>query len=231
MRDEQRARLRIDEGARQPRQRLRAFRAAGRRVARRQDHPVGIELQARDLGGGEIAVVVLARRVGRRQDQARLGCPSNLPASAPWVAKCTMRYWASCAAGAQALHLALGGARAKPDLVRIGLQVARDGAQLVGRLGQRRLHAEMCDIGKPAARLDRRHAAAPAEEAPRRVARPSSGSLVVAGELRASLRADTSDRPVAVEQRIAEADHRLGGGARRGRRGAAPSARRRPAAR
>ena len=70
---------------------------------------------------------------------------------------------------AQALHLALGGARAKPDFARIGAQVARHGAQFVGRLGQRRLPAQ--GIPHPQARRASRAAS------PRAASRPEPDAL------------------------------------------------------
>ena len=72
MRHQQRAGAGIDEGARQARQRLRLLGAAGCRVAGRQDHPVGVELEGGNLGGRQIAIVELGLLLGRRQDQARL---------------------------------------------------------------------------------------------------------------------------------------------------------------
>ena len=50
------------------------------------------------------------------------------------------------AARAQCLHLALGGAGAKPDPGWIGAQVAGDRAQFVGGLRQRRLSAQVCEV-------------------------------------------------------------------------------------
>ena len=95
MRDEQRAGLGIEEGAGKARIALGAFRAAGRGVAGRQDHPIGVELEPRDLGSGEIAVVLLACFSGWRQEKPGSLLPSIWPASAPCVAKCTIRYCAS----------------------------------------------------------------------------------------------------------------------------------------
>ena len=79
MGDEQRAALRIDKGACKAGKRLGALHASGRRVARRKDHPIGVELQAGDLRGGEISIIFLARALGWRQQQAWLGAALELP--------------------------------------------------------------------------------------------------------------------------------------------------------
>jgi hypothetical protein len=60
VRDQERAGASIEECTRQARQRLGAFGAAGGSVAGRQDYPIGVELEAGDLGGGEIAIISLA---------------------------------------------------------------------------------------------------------------------------------------------------------------------------
>src|SRR5262249_39249787 len=57
VRHQQRAPAGIEEGARQARQRFRAGLVAGGRVAGRQHHPFGIELQPCDLARGQKAVV------------------------------------------------------------------------------------------------------------------------------------------------------------------------------
>ena len=73
------ARLRVDEGAGEPRQRLGSLRAASGSVAGRENHPIHIELEPGDFGRGEVAVVLLAGRHRRRQQQARLGIALHLP--------------------------------------------------------------------------------------------------------------------------------------------------------
>ena len=86
--------------------------------------------------------------------------PVSWTASVPWVAKCTMRL-GQLAARAQCLHLALGGAGAKPDPGWIGAQVAGDRAQFVGGLRQRRLSAQVCEVGDAAARGNGNRSARP----------------------------------------------------------------------
>src|SRR5204863_814481 len=57
MRHEQCPRARIEERARHAGQSFRGFTTATCGVAGRKDHPVGIELEGRDLGCGEETVV------------------------------------------------------------------------------------------------------------------------------------------------------------------------------
>jgi hypothetical protein len=78
MGDQQRAGSRVEECACQTRQRLGPLYPTGRRVAGRQDDPIGIELEGRNLGCREVSVVALGRRVGRRQKQPRLGVAADL---------------------------------------------------------------------------------------------------------------------------------------------------------
>ena len=84
---------------------------------------------------------------------------------------------------AQALYLALGGAGAKPDFARIGMHVARHGAQLIGGLGQWRLHTYELNIRKPAARLHRRHPAPQSNERGEALPGRLRAALFVAGTL------------------------------------------------
>ena len=128
MRDEQRPRLRIDEGAREARECLGALRATGSRVAGGEDHPIRVELQPRDLGRGKVAVVLLGGRSRRRQQQARLGIALNLASQRAMRREMHDAVLRKLARFAQAFHLALGGALAKPEFAHIGVQVARHGA-------------------------------------------------------------------------------------------------------
>jgi hypothetical protein len=66
VRDEEGARAGIDEGPREAREGLGVLRRARGGVAGRQDHPVGVELERGDLGGGKVAVVVRAGLVRRQ---------------------------------------------------------------------------------------------------------------------------------------------------------------------
>ena len=176
MRDEQRAGLRIDERARKARQRLGALRAAGGRVAGRQDHPIGVELQRRDLGGGEIAVVLLAGLVGRRQQKARLGiaCRPDPPARrGSRNARCGI------ARAGPFRSIALPRARSRARRAgsrRISVHVACHGAKFVRCLGQRRLLAQKCNIGKPPRVCIGASTALASRQARPRAARPSRGN-------------------------------------------------------
>ena len=97
VRYEQRARARIEEGPSQARQSLRARLVvlAGRRVAGREDDPVGIEFELGDLGRGEQAVVLSLAVCGGVRSNAGSALVavsiSVSPASSPCVAKCTTR--------------------------------------------------------------------------------------------------------------------------------------------
>src|SRR5262249_34057333 len=64
--DTRSASARVEEGARQPRQCRGAFGTSRRRVARRQDHPIGIEPEGGNLRGRKVSVVLLARTRRRR---------------------------------------------------------------------------------------------------------------------------------------------------------------------
>ena len=73
VRDQQCAGAGIKERARKSGQRFGAWRVAGNRVAGRQDDPVGIQLELRDLARGEQAVVIGGRLRRNAQRERRLG--------------------------------------------------------------------------------------------------------------------------------------------------------------
>ena len=73
MRDEEGSGASVEERACETREGLRTGLLAASGVASRQHHPIGIELQARHLRGGEQAIVLLGRLIGRRQDECGLG--------------------------------------------------------------------------------------------------------------------------------------------------------------
>ena len=74
MRNEQRLRASTQEHAREPQQRVRGLELAGAAsgVGRRQDHPLGVELQHRDLTALHVAVVLGRCDLRWRQDTAGL---------------------------------------------------------------------------------------------------------------------------------------------------------------
>src|SRR5215831_9548497 len=84
MRDEQRTGARIEEGAREAGEGFRALAAAARRIARREDYPVRIELESRDFRSGEEAIVALeglgiaGSPLRWRQYQSRFGGTPDL---------------------------------------------------------------------------------------------------------------------------------------------------------
>ncbi len=130
-----------------------------RGIAGRKDHPIGVELQRGDLGGRQIAVVLFAGLGGRRQEKAGLAIALNLTGQRAVGRKMHDAVLCELAGPAQLLHIVLGGAGAEIDAVQIGVHIARHAAQLLGRLGQRRLKANLRDACQPAARGKRRHAA------------------------------------------------------------------------
>ena len=138
--------------------------------------------------------------------------PSISPASVPWVAKCSTRYWASLPLLAQRLDGGLGGLGAEQDVVGGELQVLGHRAQLIGGVVQGRLRAQVIEIGTAAARCHRLHAAALLDQAGHLLPERLRAGLLVAGEL-GPLRLPRPLRRIAIEQRVAEADHRLGRGA------------------
>ena len=139
VRHQQRAGAGIEEGAREARERLGALCAAGRRVAGRQDHPVGVELEGGDLGGREIAVVASVALSGGVRIR-----PGSL---VPHLAR-------HRAVGGEVDDAVLGKApsRSAPSSL-VSVAARRDGSRLpaprsladraefIGRLGQRRLQS------------------------------------------------------------------------------------------
>jgi len=78
MRHQQRPRAGIEERSRQPRQRFGTGLVAGNRIAGRQHHPIGIELQLRDFARGEQAVVELGWLFWNAQHQRWFGKPFHV---------------------------------------------------------------------------------------------------------------------------------------------------------
>lgn len=89
MRYQQHARAGIEVRTRHAGEGLCILALRAGRVAGRQDHQIGIELEGSELRGGEEAVIAfqslqLARTfLRRRQDQARLGCALHLAGEGP----------------------------------------------------------------------------------------------------------------------------------------------------
>jgi hypothetical protein len=75
MRHEQRAGPGVEKCASEARERIgtRFVASAGSRVAGRQRHPIGIELELGDFGCHEQTVIFLRGLRGRRQEERRLG--------------------------------------------------------------------------------------------------------------------------------------------------------------
>jgi hypothetical protein len=71
VRNEERAGTSIEERTRQTRECLGFLCTPCHHVARRQDHPIGIELEGGNLGCGQVPVIALGRGCRRGQDQSK----------------------------------------------------------------------------------------------------------------------------------------------------------------
>ena len=154
--DQHRPRSGVEEGPRQPRQRLAAF-AAGGGVARRHDHPVGVELELGHVGRLEQAVVLGGGLVlgGRRHQQRRFGAVAHeqrgLARHQPVGGEVDRPRPAQGAARRQRLDLAHRGPLAEIDRAVGSAEVMGHGAQFVGGLGQGRRLAQRLHVGDGAA--------------------------------------------------------------------------------
>ena len=83
VRDEERARARIEERARKAGERFRPGLVAGDGVAGGEHHPVGVELELRHFACGEEAVVELARLFRQRERKRRLRQSLDLAGDEP----------------------------------------------------------------------------------------------------------------------------------------------------
>ena len=152
VRHKQRARSGIQERACQRRDTVRRGRAvrSGSADCRQQD-PVGIELQLRDLAGSEQAVVEHASLRWRREHQRRLG------ATGRGVRDQSARGEGEIAKARKIrfLHRALGRRPAEQERRRRRLQRGRDRAQFRARIGRRRQPSHLVHVRHRAARKKR----------------------------------------------------------------------------
>src|SRR5262249_48384632 len=141
-----------------------AIRTAGCRVARRQDHPIGVELEGGNLRCRKVSVVRFSRLSGWRQNEPRLGVATDLTGERTMGREVDHPIFGELVGVAQTLDLRLCGTFAKLDKVTADSQVTRHGTELVRRFGQRYLRADLSDVGKSAAEAERQHAASFASE-------------------------------------------------------------------
>src|SRR5262249_35397668 len=125
-------------------------------IARREHHPVRVELELRDLGGREKAVILLRRSCGRRQKQRGLrpGCCEHrgLPSQQAVRRKMPDPRLRDNALGGQSLVALLGAPLA--EIARALAAPARccNGAYLVGRPRQWVLGTDLLYAANPAAK-------------------------------------------------------------------------------
>ena len=135
MRDEEGSGASVEERACETREGLRTGLPAASSVAGRQHDPIGIELQARHLRGGEQAIVLLGRLIGRGQDECGLGsCLAKLRRLA---GKQAMRgeMQNTIAAQGSRLDRRLGHVLSEHDRARLCAETARHASELVRGVG------------------------------------------------------------------------------------------------
>jgi len=147
MRDEERSGAGIEKRARETREGLSTGLLAAGRVAGRQHHPIGIELQARYFRGGEQAIVLLGRLIGWGQDERGLG--SCLAKLRRLTGKQAMRgeMQHTIAAERSRLDRRLGHVLSQHDRARLGAETARHASELVRGVGERTELAHLGNVG------------------------------------------------------------------------------------
>ena len=155
VRDHQRPRAGVEEGARQPGKRL-AAAVARRRVAGRKDHPVGVELERRHFRCRQQAVVGFIRLVRRRQHDRRLGKAGQIARDETMRRKVQDAHARQPRLSGQKLDLRFGRIGAEAQRLLAGAERGGGGADFVRGFRQRLEAPHRRDIRRGAAEEARR---------------------------------------------------------------------------
>src|SRR5690606_902562 len=140
----------MKEGTRQSGERLRVSIPTRSRIAGRKDDPVRRQIQLRNLGCRQQAIILLARLRRGRQDQRRLGEASEVAgdeAVSCKVQDAVLRQLTCCA---DLLQATLRRTLAQPHVAICSPELTGDGAQLISGFGQRHLAPQLAYVRQAA---------------------------------------------------------------------------------